>query len=132
MKGYPEAITEVTRPESVDKNPSPDVSDWGAEIPSQSAGNDSKPAHWCDSRRGSPICNPLSATAGGYRPATRQPNRCHDIRGTDKSVAHSRSRAHRKNCETPAGPPVVHPPRHEGSTIALAPALRGSAPDSRR
>jgi len=132
MGGYAGVTTEVNQSGPADKNPSPDVSDWGAELPSQSAGNDSKLAHWCDSRREWPIYNPPPATAGGYMPATRRPDRCHDIRGTDKSAAHSQSRVHRKSCEIPAGPPIVHPPRHECSAIALAPTFHGSAPDSHR
>lgn len=119
-------------PIQVDKNPSLDVLDCGERTASQSAGNGSRPAHWCDSRKEWPIYNPPPATAGEYRPATRRPDRCHDSRGTDKSAAHSRSRLHRKSCEIPAGPPVVHPPRHGGNAIALAPAFRGSAPDSLR
>lgn len=119
-------------PIQVDKSPSRRVLDCGERTASQTAGNGSRPAHWYGSRRGAPIYNPPPATAGGYRPATRRPDRCHDIRGTDKSAAHSQSRVHRKSCEIPAGPPVVHPPRHGGSAIAPSPAFHGSAPDSRR
>lgn len=119
-------------PIQVDKSPSRRVLDCGERTASQTAGNGSAPANWCNSRREWPIYSPPPATAGEYRPATARPDHCRDSRGTDKSAAHSPSRVHRKSCEIPAGPPVVHPPRHECSAIALAPAFRGSAPDSRR
>ena len=119
-------------PIQVDKSPSRRVLDCGERTASQTAGNGSAPANWCNSRREWPIYSPPPATAGGYMPAILRPGRCLDTRETDRSAEHSPSRVHRKSCEIPTDPPVVHPPRHAGNTIALAPAFQRSAPDSRR